>query len=59
MEGTGTAELADPDAEVRVEFELNRTPDSCDTRIARACGTDVFVVKQVRDRLGAYPTRPA
>jgi hypothetical protein len=41
-----------------VEFELLRTPDRCDTRIARACGTNVIVVRQVRERLGAYPTRP-
>ncbi len=42
-----------------VELELNRAPDRCDTRIARACGTNVMVVRQVRERLGAYPTRPA
>jgi hypothetical protein len=46
------------DAEGRVEFELGRTPDRCDTRIARACGTNVIVVRQVRERLGAYPTGP-
>src|SRR3954453_9970625 len=54
-------EEADPiraDAEGRVEFELDRSPDRCDTRIARACGTNVIVVRQVRERLGAYPTRP-
>ena len=47
------------DAETRVESALLSTPDSCDTRIARMCGTNVFVVREVRDRLGAYPTRPA
>jgi hypothetical protein len=46
------------DAEGRVEFELRRSPDRCDTRIARACVTNVVVVRQVRERLGAYPTRP-
>jgi hypothetical protein len=46
------------DAEGRVEFELGRAPDRCDTRIARACGTNVIVVRQVRERLGAYPTGP-
>lgn len=46
------------DAEGRIEFELTRMPDHCDTRIARACGTPVLLVKQVRQRLGAYPTRP-
>ncbi len=54
--------MADPivaDAAGRVELELKRLPDRCDTRIARACGTDVWVVREVRERLGAYPTRPA
>jgi hypothetical protein len=45
-------------AEGRIEFELSRTPDLCDTRIARASGTNVILVKRVRDRLGSYPTRP-
>jgi hypothetical protein len=52
------AERLRADAEGRVEFELSRNPDRCDTRIARACGTNVVVVRQVRERLGAYPTRP-
>ena len=51
-------DLVRADAEGRVEFELIRTPDRCDTRIARACGTNVIVVRQVRERLGTYPTRP-
>jgi hypothetical protein len=46
------------DAEGRIEFELSRDPDRCDTRIARACRTNVIVVRQVRERVGAYPTRP-
>ena len=45
-------------AEGRIEFELSRTPDLCDTRIARASGTNVVLVRRVRERLGAYPTRP-
>jgi len=45
-------------AEGRIEFELARDPDRCDTRVARACGTNVITVRQVRDRLGAYGTRP-
>jgi hypothetical protein len=45
-------------AEGRIEFELGRDPDRCDTRIARACGANVLVVRQVRERLGAYPIRP-
>lgn len=53
------ADLVRADVEGRVEFELNRSPDSCDTRIARRCGTNVIVVRQVRESLGAYPTRPA
>jgi hypothetical protein len=46
-------------AEGRIEFELLRSPDRADTRIARACGTSVAAVKGVRQRLSAYPTRPA
>jgi hypothetical protein len=45
-------------AEGRIEFEMSRDPDRCDTRIARATGTNVVLVRQVRERLGAYPTRP-
>jgi hypothetical protein len=47
------------DAEWRIELELGRDPDRCDTRIARVCSTNVIVVRQVRERLGAFPTRPA
>ena len=46
------------DAEGRIEFELRRLPDRADTRIARACKTNVIMVRKVRERLGAYPTRP-
>lgn len=46
------------DAEGRIEFELSRTPDRSNTRIARACGTNVALVRGVRERLRAYPTRP-
>lgn len=46
------------DAEGRIEFELRRMPDRCDTRIARACSTNVLMVRRVRERLGAHPTRP-
>jgi hypothetical protein len=52
------AERLRADAEGRIEFELSRSPDRCDTRVARACGTNVILVRQVRERLGAYPTRP-
>lgn len=45
-------------AQGRIEFELDRDPDRCDTRIARACHANVVVVRQVRERLGAYPIRP-
>ena len=58
LERDPSADQARADAEGRVEFELARAPDRCDTRIARACGTNIIVVKQVRERLGAYPTRP-
>jgi hypothetical protein len=46
------------DAEGRIEFELVRSPDRCDSRIARACGTNITMVRGVRARLRAYPTRP-
>ncbi|HKH42406.1 MAG TPA: hypothetical protein VKA41_11195 [Solirubrobacterales bacterium] len=46
------------DAEGRIEFELGRDADRCDTRIARASGTNVLLVRQIRERLGVYPTRP-
>ena len=52
------AERLRADAEGRIEFELRRDPDRCDTRVARACGTNVLLVRQVRERLGVYPTRP-
>jgi hypothetical protein len=58
---TGAESPADrvrADAEGRIEFELKRDPDRCDTRVARATGTNVLLVRQVRERLGAYPTRP-
>jgi hypothetical protein len=58
MDGKPPADRHRADAEGRIEFELGRYPDRCDTRIARACGTNVTVVRQVRERLGAYPTRP-
>jgi len=46
-------------AEGRIEFELRRDPDRCDTRVARSSSTNVVLVRKVRDRVGAYPTRPA
>lgn len=46
------------DVERRVEFELSRDPDRCDTRVARACSTNVILVRKVRQRLGVFPTRP-
>jgi hypothetical protein len=49
---------ANANAEGRIEFKLIRDPDRCDTRVARATGTNVVLVRQVRERLGAYPTRP-
>ena len=54
-----SADLVRAHAEGRVEFELNRAPDTCDTRIARICGTNVLVTRQVRESIGAYPTRSA
>jgi hypothetical protein len=43
----------------RIEFEIMRAPDQGDTRVARACRTSVAAVRRVRERLGAYPTRPS
>jgi hypothetical protein len=43
----------------RIEFEMTRDPDQGDTRIARSCRTSVTAVRQVRERLGVYPTRPS
>jgi hypothetical protein len=57
-DGLSPADSVRADAEGRIEFELGRDPDRCDTRIARACGTNVILVRQVRERLGVYPTRP-
>jgi hypothetical protein len=47
------------DAEGRIAFEIRRAPDQGDTRVARACRTSVNAVRQVRERLGLYPTRPS
>jgi hypothetical protein len=58
-EGDPGADRLRARVEGRIEFELGRDPDRCDTRVARACGANVLVVRQVRERLGAYPTRPA
>ena len=51
LNGDGTPEnRVRANAEGRVEFELTQDPDRCDTRVARACGTNVIVVRQVRER---------
>jgi hypothetical protein len=52
------ADLLRASVEGRIEFELGRAPDRSDSRVARACGTNVTMVRGVRERLGAYPTRP-
>jgi hypothetical protein len=57
-EENSTVDRLRADAEGRIEFELRRDPDRCDTRVARACGTNVILVRKVRERLGVYPTRP-
>jgi hypothetical protein len=57
-DGDSPADRVRADAEGRIEFELTRDPDRCDTRIARACGTNVLLVRRVRERLGVYPIRP-
>jgi hypothetical protein len=53
-----SADRVRANSEGRIEFELGRDPDRCDTRIARASRTSVILVRQVRERLGVYPTRP-
>jgi hypothetical protein len=57
-DGESPADRVRADAEGRIEFELGRDPDRCDTRVARTCGTNVVMVRKVRGRLGVYPTRP-
>jgi hypothetical protein len=58
LEEGSPAERVRADAEGRIEFELSRSPDRGDTRVARSCGTNVTLVRHVRERLAAYPTRP-
>lgn len=55
------AELNDghPHGDARIESEVNRNPDQGDTRIARACRASLDSVRRVRERMGAYPTRPS
>jgi hypothetical protein len=53
-----SADRVRANSEGRIEFELGRDPDRCDTRIARSSRTSVILVRQVRERLGVYPTRP-
>jgi hypothetical protein len=52
------AERVRANGEGRIEFELARDPDRCDTRVARASGTNVLMVRRVRERLGVDPTQP-
>ena len=39
----------------RIEFEIKRDPTREDNRIAKACGTSTFAVRQARARLGMGP----
>ena len=39
----------------RIEFEIKRDPTREDNRIAKACGTSTFAVRQARARLGMDP----
>jgi hypothetical protein len=55
----GGAEERKANSVGRIEFEMKRDPDQGDTRIARSCRTSVTAVRQVRERLGVYPTRPS
>ena len=58
LDGEPAADRVRANSEGRIEFELDRDPDRCDTRVARASGSNVALVRKVRERLGAYPTRP-
>ncbi len=42
----------------RIEFEIKRDPTREDNRIAKACGTSTFAVRQARARLGMGPKNP-
>jgi hypothetical protein len=42
----------------RIEFEIKRDPTREDNRIAKACGTSTFAVRQARARLGMDPKNP-
>jgi hypothetical protein len=39
----------------RIEFEIKRDPTREDNRIAKACGTSTFAVRQARARLEGEP----
>ena len=43
----------------RIETEVSRDPNRADTKIARAANASAAAVRQVRDRLGIYPTGPS
>jgi hypothetical protein len=58
-DGDSAVDHVRANAEGRIEFELRRAANHGDTRVARDCGTNVVLVRQVRERLGAYPTGPA
>jgi hypothetical protein len=38
-----------------VEFEIRRTPDLANSKIARACRTSVPAVAKARERIGVHP----
>lgn len=42
----------------RIEFELIRTPDIPDNRIAKSCQTSVVAVRKARERLGMTERPP-
>ena len=43
----------------RIDFEMNRRPESEDSRIAKSCHTSIKAVQQARVRLGMQSRRPA
>lgn len=42
----------------RIEFEIARSPELPDNRIAKSCRTSVIAVRQARQRLGLPAHRP-
>ena len=57
----GAKNMSDEPAtdEERIEAELKSDPDRPNTKIARVYHVPVMAVRQMRERLSAYPTKPS